>query len=552
MSRSNPVRHAVVLALAIFGLAGVALAGGGGTPNQTDTLSPIAAGGAPFRLLIEPYPWKGDPLPALHSAATAKSGDRLLFVGGKTSGLHDFTCDPYENFPEADFNRTLFVVDLATGDVASRSIDDAASGLSIEQRAELASINTLFTTADGRLLAAGGYGLDAAGEFVTFGHLRVVDVAGTIAWVLGDASTLAEHIAFVDPPADAPKNLAEVFFTLTGGDLFAIGEEFWLCLGQSFQGGYTDQCGPPQFQQIYSRQVRRFTLDLDAPSPVASFAGATSRPPWARRRDLNIVPARVPDGDGVVALSGVFTPGPDPGIWTVPIVVDAQGEMSMDDPDDPAALRQGFNVYHAAKLPFWSAASGENWFAILGGLGYRFVFDGGFVDDATFPYSNSAFAVRYAPGSDEWSQHLLGGSYPEILASDGSTLFHGTETETFPLVETDEHGMLDLDALLAAGEPTTLAVLYGGIVAAGQAYPDVGATSASNLMFTVTFLPGPGCSADLDGNGTVDGPDLAALLGQWGEDPAGASSPADLDGDGWVGGVDLSLMLSQWGACLKK
>ncbi len=158
--------------LAIFGLAGVALAGGGGTPNQTDTLSPIAAGGAPFRLLIEPYPWKGDPLPALHSAAAAKSGDRLLFVGGKTSGLHDFTCDPYENFPEADFNRTLFVVDLATGDVASRSIDNAASGLSIEQRAELASINTLFTTADGRLLAAGGYGLDAAGSCAPSALLR--------------------------------------------------------------------------------------------------------------------------------------------------------------------------------------------------------------------------------------------------------------------------------------------------------------------------------------------------------------------------------------------
>ena len=80
MSRSNPVRHAVVLALAIFGLAGVALAGGGGTPNQTDTLSPIAAGGAPVRLEpdfreIHFGRWEGLTMEEIEAADPALAGE---------------------------------------------------------------------------------------------------------------------------------------------------------------------------------------------------------------------------------------------------------------------------------------------------------------------------------------------------------------------------------------------------------------------------------------------------------------------------------------------
>lgn len=48
---------------------------------------------------------------------------------------------------------------------------------------------------------------------------------------------------------------------------------------------------------------------------------------------------------------------------------------------------------------------------------------------------------------------------------------------------------------------------------------------------------------DLDGNGIVDGADLAILLSAWGD----AGGPADLDGDGVVGGSDLGLLLGAWG-----
>jgi hypothetical protein len=50
-------------------------------------------------------------------------------------------------------------------------------------------------------------------------------------------------------------------------------------------------------------------------------------------------------------------------------------------------------------------------------------------------------------------------------------------------------------------------------------------------------------SADLNGDGRVDGADLADQLVAWGPQP----SRADLNIDGKVDGVDLARLLNQWG-----
>jgi len=72
-------------------------------------------------------------------------------------------------------------------------------------------------------------------------------------------------------------------------------------------------------------------------------------------------------------------------------------------------------------------------------------------------------------------------------------------------------------------------------------------TTASNDIFAArvasdgtlgapTAVPG-----DLNGDGAVNGIDLADLLGQW-----GGTGSGDLDGDGTVGGGDLAILLSGW------
>ena len=56
--------------------------------------------------------------------------------------------------------------------------------------------------------------------------------------------------------------------------------------------------------------------------------------------------------------------------------------------------------------------------------------------------------------------------------------------------------------------------------------------------------PAPACPADLNGDGAVSAPDLAAMLSAWGGAGAG-----DLNGDGSIGAQDLAALLSAWGAC---
>lgn len=48
--------------------------------------------------------------------------------------------------------------------------------------------------------------------------------------------------------------------------------------------------------------------------------------------------------------------------------------------------------------------------------------------------------------------------------------------------------------------------------------------------------------ADLNGDGIVNGSDLAVMLSQW-----GSAGSADITGDGTVGGADLAALLSDWG-----
>ncbi len=51
------------------------------------------------------------------------------------------------------------------------------------------------------------------------------------------------------------------------------------------------------------------------------------------------------------------------------------------------------------------------------------------------------------------------------------------------------------------------------------------------------------CAGDIDGNGSVNGLDLAALLGSWGA----SGGAADVNGDGTVNGADLAVLLAEWG-----
>jgi hypothetical protein len=57
----------------------------------------------------------------------------------------------------------------------------------------------------------------------------------------------------------------------------------------------------------------------------------------------------------------------------------------------------------------------------------------------------------------------------------------------------------------------------------------------------------PTQNPDINGDGVVDGADLAELIGAWGVCPKkGVPCRADLDGSGVVDGTDLSILIGAW------
>jgi len=83
----------------------------------------------------------------------------------------------------------------------------------------------------------------------------------------------------------------------------------------------------------------------------------------------------------------------------------------------------------------------------------------------------------------------------------------------------------------------------------GQYFLRIGSKAIVGGSGSITFTctpSAPPCPSDIDGSGSVDGGDLAALLGSWG---ACAGCAADIDGNGSVDGGDLAALLGSWGAC---
>lgn len=78
--------------------------------------------------------------------------------------------------------------------------------------------------------------------------------------------------------------------------------------------------------------------------------------------------------------------------------------------------------------------------------------------------------------------------------------------------------------------------------------PSTGPNSPTNFSGeTGTIDACPTDPADFDGDGDVDGFDLAVLLGDWGKCADPRACVADLDGNGVVNGFDLALLLGVWG-----
>lgn len=467
---------------------------GWGTPSaaaahQTATFSEVAVGREaelPFTIEIREASWPAVvERPTLHSFAVARHGSEWLLLGGRTQGRHGLTGN--NAFPASGANRDLWVLDPSAGASWSRSLDDAASGLSLFVRDALASTNQNFTQIGDRLVVAGGYGIDsAAGDFTTFDHLTSIDVPALIAWIKRAAPPGGDA-------ADAVDTIRGETFRVTGGALWELGDRLFLVVGQNYEGRYR-----PHFNGTYTRQARWFRIDPDAPGLVVvpGSIGATPVRDFLRRRDLNVMPFLEPADPGgggdewrerLVALSGVFTP--TDGVWTVPVFFDGDGSFDQPNPDAPDTLRQGLQHYHCAKIGLYSQAAGTMHLLQFGGLSAQVVDPGTgeTTADDLVPFVHHVTDIVAAPGAP-MVQYLLDAEFPDIRDATGDRLFFGTNAEFLPAPDSTllREGVIDLDAVTSERR---LGWIFGGIASDA---PNNGNTIASEHLFEVILAPRAG------------------------------------------------------------
>jgi hypothetical protein len=468
--------------VAVLATASVSLA-----QNPTGVYTPVQLNSAlPYRVEVRQYSMGQTPLPTLHSYAAGEYQGKHLFVAGRTNGLHGFDCCvfPEDNFPPQRQNRDLWVIDFDNKQSWSRPLDDASSGLTEQQILSLSNTNNQFYQRNNTLYVTGGYGVNGEDDngptFGTFDTLSALSLPGLTDWVMGGAGTAAQHIRQIQSPT----------VKVTGGAMYEMGGRTHLVFGQDFDGIYT-----PFGNGTYTNQVRSFDIVDDGVNlSIANVSNSATNENY-RRRDLNIVPVMRPDGNGGVeqgltALAGVFTEAGD--AWSVPVEIDENGVPSMADPNDPNTFQQAMNVYHSAKLGFYSESRGEMHELLFGGitLDYLNPQTQMIETDAQLPFTSDITAV-VVDADGNYSQHHLG-FFPELFHQSTRLLRFGANAEFLPHegLPTFENGVIKFDEL--QGE-VSLGYIFGGIAAnAPHTRNNPGALSAgSNFVFEVVIVAVP-------------------------------------------------------------
>ncbi len=461
-----------LLALGFSTLAPLAgFANGGGSSNQTSTLSPILSQDSlPFSISIEEAPFT---LPlGIHSGAFAVHKGKWLLLAGRTNGLHSFGSDP---FPPAKQNITAIVVDFPNQTVYTRDLNDPTSGLSQLEIDLLSVTSPQYFQNQNTLYISGGYGVDTAtGIFSTKPVLTAIDVPEFIDWVIdpSNAKSAASSIRQTSSP----------WMQVTGGFMAGLDNHLngLLIFGQNFLGVYTDSSNGS-----YTQQVRRFQI-VDTGKELFVQSRKSERPnPNYRRRDLNVVPIMKGSKQAFVALSGVFTL--DVGVWTVPVEVEADGRTFMADPGDDETFKQGMNNYVSANFTLYSPSSKDNYIVLLGGITYEYWNGTVFIEDAEIPFTNQVTTVK-RDKHGIYSQYLMNNQYPAVQwhAQDvylGAGAFF-IEADTAPQYPNQ---VIDLDKIK---KPTVVGYIIGGIMSTAMNTVDQTAeTAASPYIFQVVLVP---------------------------------------------------------------
>lgn len=463
--------------------------------HQTPLDPPVTGGALPYGILIREISLAPAQIPTLHSIAAAKWEGQWVMLGGRTSGLHGMT--GVNAFDPQFENRAVWVIDPDSRQSWSKSLSETnpASGLTQDEVDSLSSVNSQFHQTNDMLMVVGGYGFKrSANDHKTYDTLSFIDLPGLVNWVKESADSESSRAA------DHIRQIRNTYFQVTGGSLERLDGEYQLVMGQNYDGRYR-----PNFNGTYTRQIRRFMAVQGAGGwsvPTESMM-ATAPQDAYRRRDLNVATILQPGGqpgeyhERAVVYSGVFTP--ENGVWTVPVLIAPGGTVAMDDPSAPDTLRQGFQIYHSAKVGLFHRATREMHMVMFGGITVleRDPETGVFTQDDQAPFTNQCgVVVRRSDG--KFRQYFLPARFPLIVTNEGKELRFGTNAEFFPApgIPMMHPKVIDLAMIR---EETVIGHIFGGIVTdAGNR----GNTGASGRVFEVVLTPSastPDLIAEADG-----------------------------------------------------
>lgn len=304
--------------------------------------------------------------PGIHSYAFAQYQGKWLIIGGRVDGIH--ARQPFNAFPASNNNTNIYVVDVVANQFWSASLNTLPTAL----KEQLQATNFNFYQDEDTLYVIGGYAFSAtANDHVTFDKLTSVNVSGLINSVI-NGTTIAPHF----------KQITNVNFAITGGQLGKINDTFYLVGGHRFDGRYNPM-NNPTFTQTYSNQIRKFVIDNSGAQLSISNYEAVTDAVHLHRRDYNLLPQIFPDGSqGYTISSGVFQINVDlPFLYPVDIKVDGYFPQT--------AFNQYLSHYHSAKSCLYDGTANQMHNLFFGGLSQYYYNGTTLVQDNNVPFVNT-------------------------------------------------------------------------------------------------------------------------------------------------------------------
>ena len=374
-----------------------------------------------------------DGLVGVQAFAHATDGSNWLILGGRTDGLH--RRQPFASFDKQGNNTLIQVIDPLNKQSWQISCKDLDSSL----QDQLSATNMQFIQNGQYLYLTGGYGYSSQlNKHITYQKMIAIDIAGLIQAIKQKKSITAFFRQITNP-----------IFTVTGGQLKKINQQYYLIGGQNFQGKYNPM-GPdhgPGFYQEYSNQLKKFNLE-DNGSTINIKNFSTQKDSLAfHRRDYNVVSQIMPDGNqGLTAFSGVFQVKENIPYLNAVNITDKKYSI------DPS-FAQYYNHYHCANVGLYSAKNNEMHSMFFGGIAQYYDSANHLVQNTDVPFVKT-IAVVIRDKNGQMAEYKLPIEMPNYLGA-GAEFIHAPNMPQF------DNDVIKLDEL--GSESVLIGYIYGGI-----------------------------------------------------------------------------------------